>query len=187
MTEEFFDIVNDSDEITGRASRREAHQKGLRHRAIHILFVTPKGEAILQRRSATKDTYPNYWTVTVGGHVPSGRSYADTAVTEITEETGLTLPFSSLVPIEKLNCNYRDPQTGAHDCEFMMVYGHVFRGALSDLKIEAGEGTGFALFPLARLMKMDEAEREREKLVPILGSETHYRPLYPKFLELVKG
>ena len=183
--EEIFDIVNDADEVTGTAPRSVAHRQGLRHRAIHVLFVTPDGNAILQRRSMSKDTYPGWLTVTVGGHVSSGGSYEATAVTEIFEETGLRLPIESLVPVSKLRCEYIDPITGAHDNEFMMVYGHVFRGKLSDLKIEPGEGTGFDLFPLARLMAMTEEERATEKIVPILSSPLHYRSLYEKFLGLV--
>jgi isopentenyldiphosphate isomerase len=185
MTEEFFDIIDGNDEIVGRAPRSEAHKKGLLHRAVHVLFVTPAGEAVLQRRSATKDTYPGYLTVTVGGHVTSGSSYDETAVTEIFEETGLRVELSALAPVGALYYDIHDPLTGAHDRERVKVYGHVFRGRVSDLKIEAGEGTGFELCRIEDLRSMPVDEIERRKIVPGLFSETHYVPLYPKFLELL--
>lgn len=185
MAEEIFDIVDEQDMVVSTAPRSVAHKQGLRHRAIHVLFVTPKGDVVLQKRSMTKDTYPGYWTVTVGGHVGSSRDYLAAAVAEISEETGLTVAASSLVPVSRMECEYHDPITGAHDNEFIMVYGHVFRGDVANLKIEEGEGTGFTLFPLLRLSSMTEDMREREKIVPILTG--FYKPLYAKLLALISS
>jgi len=184
MAEEIFDIINDKDEVVGTAPRSIAHRDGLLHRAVHVLFVTPQGEAVLQRRSAMKDTYPGYLTITVGGHVPSSSSYDETVITEIFEETGQRLQLSDLAPVGWLFYDVHDPQTRAHDRERVKVYGHVFRGKPSDLKIEPGEGTGFELYPISKLLSMPEEERTREKIVPGLFSGKHYVPLYPKFLAL---
>ena len=35
--EEWFDVVNERDEVIRRATRREVHATGLWHRAVHVL------------------------------------------------------------------------------------------------------------------------------------------------------
>lgn len=184
MSEELFDIVNEQNVVTGTAPRSVAHRNGLRHRAVHVLFVTPAGDVILQRRSMTKDTYPGYLTVTVGGHVPSGSSYEETVLQEIFEETGLRLKPADLVTVSDIAYEYRDPITDAHDNELVRVYGHVYRGNVADLKVEANDGAGFDVYPLAKLRALDVAARAEAKIVPMLFSEDLYVPLYGRFIEL---
>jgi isopentenyldiphosphate isomerase len=186
LSTEIFDIINEYDEVVGTAPRAEAHRKGLRHRAIHVLFVTPARELILQRRSMSKDTQPGYLTVTVGGHVPSGKAYDETAVKEIFEETGLRLSRADLTPMGDLSYDVHDPVTRAHDCELVRVYGHRFKGKISNLRIEPGEGAGFETWNIDRLMNLSAAEGEKYKIAPGLLSKAHYVPLFPKFLELCK-
>ena len=184
MAEELFDIVDADGNVTGTAPRSVAHRDGLRHRAIHVLFVTPGGDAILQRRSMTKDTYPGYLTVTVGGHVPSGSSYAETVLQEILEETGLRLSANDVTVVGDIAYEYHDPITGAHDNELVRVYGHVFRGKLADLQVEANDGAGFDVYPLAKLRALDTAARESAKIVPMFSAKELYVPLYGRFMEL---
>lgn len=187
MPEEMFDIIDENDAIVDRVPRSVAHARGLRHRAVHVLFITPAKDLILQRRSMTKDTYPCYLTVTVGGHVSAGSDYDRTVVTEITEETGLRLPLSALIPIGRISYDSHDPTTGAHDCESVMVYGHIYRGDIAGLRIEPGDGLGFEKYSLERLLALTPAEREREKIVPMLFRDDLYLPLYPKFMVLAES
>src|SRR5437870_3520289 len=37
LAEEWFDVVNERDEVIRRATRREVHATGLWHRAVHVL------------------------------------------------------------------------------------------------------------------------------------------------------
>ncbi|MFZ5807523.1 MAG: NUDIX hydrolase [Verrucomicrobiota bacterium] len=89
-----FDIVNERDEVIGQATRAEAHAKNLRHRAVHIWILNRKGEFLLQKRSATKDTCPCMWTSSVCGHVDAGENYEEAAQREIIEEIGLKTALS---------------------------------------------------------------------------------------------
>lgn len=185
MAEEIFDIVNEADEIIGTETRSNAHAKGLRHRAVHVLFMTPAREIILQRRSMTKDTWPGFLTVTVGGHVPSGSTYDETVLTEIFEETGLRLQRDALQHIGDLRYEARDPQTKAHDCENVRVYVHIYDGDISDLRIEEKDGAGFETRPIETLLAMSPEEQAQSNIVPVLFSAEHYRPLYPKIQALI--
>jgi isopentenyldiphosphate isomerase len=89
MSEEIFDIVNEHDEVTGQAPRREAHARGLWHRAIHVLVFNARGEVFLQKRSLKKDTAAGLWDSSSSGHVDTGEDYDICAVRELREEIGL--------------------------------------------------------------------------------------------------
>ena len=92
MSEELFDIVNDRDEVVGRAPRREAHARGLLHRAVHVIIFNAAGLVFLQKRSLGKDTAPGCWDSSCSGHVDAGEDYDFSAVRELGEELGLTVP-----------------------------------------------------------------------------------------------
>ena len=91
MSEEIFDVVNERDEVIGRAPRREVHARDLLHRAIHVLVFNARGEVFLQKRSLTKDTSPGLWDSSTSGHVDAGEDYDACAVRELREEIGLVV------------------------------------------------------------------------------------------------
>ena len=87
---EIFDVVNEEDRVTGQATRREVHEKGLLHRAIHVFVVNRHGELLLQKRSRFKDAHPDVWDSSVAGHLDAGEDYGAAAVRELEEEMGIT-------------------------------------------------------------------------------------------------
>src|ERR1700722_12214933 len=91
MSEEIFDVVNERDEVTGQAPRREVHARGLWHRAIHVLVFNARGEVFLQKRSMKKDTAKGKWDSSSSGHVDTGEDYDTCAVRELREEIGLAV------------------------------------------------------------------------------------------------
>lgn len=91
MQEEIFDVVNERDEVTGQATRREVHRLGLKHRAVHVLVFNREGKLFLQKRSMKKDNFPGTWDSSAAGHLDSGEEYDACAVREVEEELGLLL------------------------------------------------------------------------------------------------
>ena len=89
MSEEIFDVVDASDRIIGRETRREVHRRGLFHRAVHVLVFYGSGELFLQKRALTKDTFPGAWDSSASGHLCCGEDYDACAVCELAEEIGL--------------------------------------------------------------------------------------------------
>jgi isopentenyl-diphosphate delta-isomerase type 1 len=118
MVDEIFDVVDEQDRVIGQELRRIVHQRGLRHRAVHVLIFNSRGEVFLQQRSPFKDMAPNTWDSSASGHLNPGESYDDCAVRELREELGVTLPCP-LKPLFKIDSS---PETGQ---EFVWVYsGH---------------------------------------------------------------
>ncbi len=85
---EYLYIVNEKDEVVGRASYSEVYQKFLTHRIAHILIFNDQGEMLLQLRSKDKSFCPLHWSTSVGGHVHSGETYKQAALRECQEELG---------------------------------------------------------------------------------------------------
>jgi len=137
MAEEYFDVVNERDEPTGRALREEVHTRGLRHRAVLIFVVNANGQIFLQKRSMTKDVSPGLWTVSCSGHVDAGEEYDVAAQRELGEELGLKLPN----PPARW---FRVEACAATDWEFSWMYRTTAEGPfkLHPLEIETGRWIG---------------------------------------------
>jgi 16S rRNA (adenine1518-N6/adenine1519-N6)-dimethyltransferase len=87
--EELFDVVDEADAVVGQATRREVHERNLRHRAVHVFVVNRHGELLLQKRSRFKDAHPGVWDSSVAGHLDAGEDYAAAATRELEEEMGI--------------------------------------------------------------------------------------------------
>lgn len=86
---ELFYLVDVNDNELGSVSRKEAHIDPTKiHRAIDVL-VTNNNQLLLQKRSAYKDKYPGFWTISASGHVTFGQSYEEAANRELKEELGI--------------------------------------------------------------------------------------------------
>lgn len=89
--EEWFDVVNERDEVVGRATRKQVHATGLWHRAVHVLVFDRTGRVFLQKRSMLKDLSPGLWDSSCSGHLDSGEDYDHAAVRELGEEIGVKI------------------------------------------------------------------------------------------------
>ena len=91
---EMLDVVDDNDRVLMRASRRRVHDDYLVHRSVMFFLLDDDDRVYVNQRSATKDLYPGYWSVALGGHVLAGESYEEAVKRELEEETGLrSTPF----------------------------------------------------------------------------------------------
>ncbi|SHI47468.1 Isopentenyldiphosphate isomerase [Malonomonas rubra DSM 5091] len=90
-SQELVDLVNDDDQIVGRAIRSDCHgNPDLIHRSVHVLLFNSKLQLLLQKRSASKDIQPGKWDSSVGGHLELGEDYLTAAKREMHEELGVT-------------------------------------------------------------------------------------------------
>ena len=88
--DELLTEVNSKNEVIGPISRGVAHNNPDKfYRTIFIIVKDKDNKILLQRRSSTKDLYPDCWDLSVGGHVNYGKSYLEVAVEELKEELGI--------------------------------------------------------------------------------------------------
>ena len=137
MTEEIFDVVDANDQVIDQKPRSEVHRLGLRHRAIHLLVFNSQEELFLQKRSKTKDCFPDTWDSSASGHVDTGEDYDTCALREPREELGLVL---STVP-ERLFKLDACEETGQ---EFCWVYRLKHEGPFQLDPEEISEGGWFS-------------------------------------------
>ena len=121
MAEEYFDIVDESNETIGQELRRIVHQTGLWHRGVHVFLFTPDGRLLVQKRSQTRDKFPGTLDCSVSEHLKPGESYLKGAIRGLREELGVEgIPLTRLL---QFKMNY-----GPNDNEFSEVYKGVLDG-----------------------------------------------------------
>lgn len=100
-TDELVDVVDAMDRVVGQATRSEMRRDNLLHRAVYIIVRDSRGRVFIHRRTDSKDVYPGFWDVTVGGVVAAGEDYATAARRELAEEIGVvaTTPLVALFPV----------------------------------------------------------------------------------------
>lgn len=88
---EFFDIVNEKDEVIGRiAENNQNTVKPSQLRFINIIIISENNKIIVPKRSSNRKIFPNCYDFSVGGHVNSGENYEEAAYRELKEELGIT-------------------------------------------------------------------------------------------------
>ena len=98
---EWIDIVDRNGIPTGETVEREyAHRNGIRHRTAHLWLVRKKDgriQILLQRRSKTKESYPDCYDISSAGHIPAGVDYKPSAIRELKEELGIDAQEQDLI------------------------------------------------------------------------------------------
>ena len=146
--DELFDVVNERDQVIGKATRREVHaNKSLIHRSIGVLVFNSKNELLLQKRSASKDTEPLQWTISCSGHVPSQDSYEKSAKRELKEELGIQMPF---IFVSKFICK------APFETELCTIYKGVCNGPFIFHPQEIKKGAFNSLSKLKRKISTGE-------------------------------
>ncbi len=133
-----FDVVNQRDEVITQLPRHEVHRRRLFHRAVHILVFNSKGDIYVQRRSPTKDTYPNRWTTSCSGHVDAGETYSTAAIRELGEELGIRIDG-----MDTLDFLFSHSPCRATGYEFISVYKLVWDDEIVFDPEEISEGKWF--------------------------------------------
>ena len=121
--EEKVDIYTPSGIPSGTtATKRQAHEKGLWHTSAHIWIYNSKGDIMLQKRSASKDTFPGLWDISVAGHISAGETPLQGALREINEEIGLDVTPDMLEYLTTIHMEYPYPACGWINREHCYVY-----------------------------------------------------------------
>lgn len=86
---EMLELVNQTNELIGVAPRSLVRQDNLLHRGVGILCWNTQGELYVHQRTDSKDLFPSYYDMMVGGALEAGEEYQKAALREIQEELGV--------------------------------------------------------------------------------------------------
>ncbi len=137
---EYFDLLDNNGKLTGKKKlREEVHRDGDWHRAVNIWVKNSKGQYLLQKRAPNKDSFPNYWDTSAGGHVKSGQDYLAAALTELAEELGLKVDSSELQSICVYKIRKLSDRCKFKNNEFIHLYLLEKDLDLSKVKFQAEE------------------------------------------------
>jgi isopentenyldiphosphate isomerase len=87
--DELVDIVDECDRVARVVPRSLLRHQNLRHRVAFVAVRSSHREVLVHRRSDTKDVWPGWWDLAVGGVVTAGESYEAAARRELAEEIGV--------------------------------------------------------------------------------------------------
>jgi isopentenyl-diphosphate delta-isomerase type 1 len=146
--EEYFYVVDEDDNVVGKATREECHSSnGLIHRSVYIFVLNDKSEVFLQRRSMHKDLYPSYYTGSATGHVDYGEEYDEAAKRELREELGVDAPLHRLGKVKSFSETER---------EISVLYLCWYNGPFRFNKKEITEGVFMSREEIKRSLKTGE-------------------------------
>jgi isopentenyldiphosphate isomerase len=129
--QERFDLIDADGRPLGRSKpRAEVHRDGDWHRSLHIWVVLRRGAddregdppaVLLQRRSASKDTWPGAIDIAVTGHLQAGETVED-ALRESREEIGLSLGRADVIALgRRRRIDHSAPGTQDHEIQELLL------------------------------------------------------------------
>ena len=175
---EYIDIIDKNGKPTGETkSREDVHKHGLLHRHVHVWILNSKNQVLLQKRAATKRSYPNMWACSVEGHVSAGKSLSDTVENEISEELNISVNKNDLEPVFSF---HRGPMKFGGDWVENAI-NNVFivnnETPVSKMKIQKSEVSE------VRWMDLKDYKHEIDSKAPAYRA---YPEEFPKLFKLIK-
>ena len=154
---ELLDIVNEHDELVGKAPRKEVHDKNLLHRGVVVVVFNSDGKIFVQLRSKDKDRFPDCFEASMSGHVLSGELPSHAAVRELREELGINTTPSKLEEVVKFGINEHG--------ERMWVTLFALKDFKGEIKLDEDEVVKGEFWAMSKINK--EFENKNAKLHPL--------------------
>lgn len=87
-------LINENDEVTGKAEKLLVHRNGWLHRAFSVFIFNSRGELLIQQRADSKYHSPGLWTNACCSHQLEGKTIEQCANDRLSFEMGITCPLS---------------------------------------------------------------------------------------------
>ncbi len=126
---EWVDIVDSDGHVIRAVPRSVMRQLRLPHRAVYVLVFNTAGHLLVHQRTFTKDVYPGFWDLCVGGVPQAGESFPFAASRETTEELGI-----EATPTYLFDVRYRDEQTDVYGQVFVLRHDGPFRFQAEEIR-----------------------------------------------------
>ena len=154
--EEYFDLLDENGNKTGKTKlRSEIHRDGDWHRAVHIWIINDKGDVLLQRRCATKDSNPNMLDISSAGHLSAGDESLDGAIRELKEELDLDVKPEELQFIKTIKRSSKYTPTFINN-EFDDLYILRTTKTINEMSFQKEEISEIFYVPYKEFKKMVE-------------------------------
>lgn len=154
MSNEFFDILDENGNLTGKIKlREEVHRDGDWHRAVHIWIINNNGDILLQRRCATKDSNPNMLDISCAGHLSAGDNSINGAIRELKEELNIDVTPNELFFIKTLKRSSKYTETFINN-EFDDMYVLRTDKTIDDMKFQESEISEIFFVPYKEFKNM---------------------------------
>ncbi|MBI2656673.1 NUDIX domain-containing protein [Candidatus Woesearchaeota archaeon] len=141
---EYVDIVDDDDNVIGKATWKEMMDKSLLHRTSNVIVFNSKGKLFVHKRAATVRLYPSMYDIKIGGSVRAGESYEDAAKRELFEEVNIS--EVKLIKLFKLKSRRKENNVNR------TVFKCVYDGKLRLDKSEVSDGSFANLDEIKKLL-----------------------------------
>lgn len=181
---ELFDICDENGIPTGETiERTKAHELGVCHRTAHIWVIREKDgafQALLQKRSMNKDSFPGKYDTSSAGHIQAGDEPTQSAVRELSEELGIYAKEEELIPIGKAHISYEKEFYGKlfRDKEVAFIYAYDGLVEEDKLVLQKEELDSVKWFDVKEIVKACEEPRNPAFCVPMQGLKILYKYLY---------
>jgi isopentenyldiphosphate isomerase len=149
---ELFIVVDEDDNVLEYRTRYDCHHdKSLIHRAVGVMILNDKGEILLQKRGAGKDSDPGMYDVAASGHVGKDESYEAAIKREMMEEIGIT---ADVAFVDK--CIVHFPNETEFDAFFRATHNGPFtvnKDEVDEVVFVTEEDLRDGLYPLTNFAK----------------------------------
>ncbi|MDO8647528.1 MAG: NUDIX domain-containing protein [Candidatus Diapherotrites archaeon] len=88
--EDLIEIVDFEGKVLRTCNYREAFEKNLLKKCVHVLVFNYEGKVLLEFRKNDKRFFPSYWNSSAAGFVGVGESELEAAERELKEELGVS-------------------------------------------------------------------------------------------------
>ena len=149
---ELMDVVDENDNVIGKATREKIHNSQMWHRGIHILVFDSDGKLLLPFRSSRKDKFPNTYDCSVSEHVKAGEKFEEAAIRGIKEELNIKCP--KLKRLLKFRMKY-----GPNDNMISVIYEYRHIGKINKVNKDEIEKIEFlSLNEVMEMLTSDESK-----------------------------
>lgn len=165
---EYFQTYHEDGTPAELIERAIVHATGLWHKSVNIFLFDELDRLYLQKRTATKDVWPNTWDVSAAEHLIPGESYEDAAIRGVQEELGIQ-DIELTAWGDAYSYKTVDEENGIHDYEFQQCFRGVYSGLIT---IQREEVAQIRLCTLRELSQ--ELKTSTESFTPWLRHALHY-------------
>jgi protein-tyrosine-phosphatase/isopentenyldiphosphate isomerase len=158
---ELVDVLDAQGSPTGhQATVDQLFSKGLWFRGVHGVVLRSNGDVLMEQRSTSILTFPNFWELSFGGIVNAGESPDAAIQRELFEELGIRKEKASFEPILVSKQSHYLPRYGSHVRDFV----HVFLVQIPDdarfklQRSEVADARWFTLRKMRQLLKSAGSE-----------------------------